>query len=106
MFMRKASAEILFSVLGVNVDLLEVLFLSRLIMGSWDEVAQETRTRLEKGTETEWHNWRQDGRARSEQECGKWVNPACLKLPGFPPSQKQGYTCGVWPMLSITCPSP
>lgn len=93
--MRKASAEILFSVLGVNVDLLEVLFLSRLIMASWDEVVQETRTRLAKGTETEWHNWRQDGRARGERECGRRVNPACLKLPGFPPSQEQGYTCGV-----------
>lgn len=95
MFMRKASAETLFSVSGVNIDLLEVLFLSRLIMASRDEVAQETRTRLEKGTETEWRNWRQDGRARSGQECGKRVTPVCLKLPGFPPSQEQGYTCGV-----------
>lgn len=30
------------------MDLLEVLFLSRLIMAFWDEVAQETRTQLER----------------------------------------------------------
>lgn len=43
------------------MDLLEVLFLSKLIMASWDEVAQETNT-AGKGTETEWHIWRQDAK--------------------------------------------
>lgn len=36
------------NVLGVNIDLLEVLFLSRLILPSWDKVAQGTRIQLER----------------------------------------------------------
>lgn len=37
-----------FSILGVNMDLLEVLLLRSLIMASRDVVAQETRIRLER----------------------------------------------------------
>lgn len=44
----KAKAEIPLNVLGVNIDLLEVLFLSRLILPSWDKVAQGTRIQLER----------------------------------------------------------
>ena len=46
LFIWKAKTEIWLNVLGVNTDLLEGLFLSRFILTSWDQVAQETRTQL------------------------------------------------------------
>ena len=52
----KAKAEIPLNVLGVNIDLLEVLFLSRFILPSWDKVAQGTRIQLERA-----QKGRQDG---------------------------------------------
>lgn len=73
----------------MNTDLLELLFLSRLLMASWDEVAQETRTRLERAQK--WSGVIRDKMVRTgvKQELGRQVAPVFQKLLGFIPSQEQ-----------------
>ena len=56
------------------VNLLEALFLSRLILTSWDQVAQETRTQLERAQRGSRIIGGRMVRARRRQEWGRrWV---------------------------------
>lgn len=87
------------------MDLLEALFLSKLIMASWDEVAQETNT-AGKGTETEWNNWRQDGKNKRSSKMRE-VGGFCISKTQAPRTHlKPGTGLCVWyvtGMLSGPC---